>query len=387
MKKLPPPEVAPRSPRPGPQTTVGLSGDSPERTGAVSRNVPLRLELQRLATERPPCVLVLEHQFPWLGRGVHAAVGVAGHTVDRGLQPRGQPLRRPRAARTDVAPSPADPTAPDPPSRPARRGSPSAASAARAPRGWSARSARRRCPPRSRGPPSRQPAPPVAVSGRRDGRGGPPALTGCTGAGGGPAAAAGLARRRASCGGGGWREQRLIPVQHHERQDHRDENSSFHVSATCGERVEAVAAERSALRQAPAPKPRPRTAPWSESPRRVVGARGVNRQSRRRAERRAAYTRERASSARRRGRRDGGLRHGGASRAQVVRLNPRDVCIEHLPPRHDHDVDSLDGLVPSEHLAREPLGAIAVDRRAQLPGRSDAERATPRRRWARRTAS
>lgn len=53
---------------------------------------------------------------------------------------------------------------------------------------------------------------------------------------------------------------------------------------------------------------------------------------------------------------------------QKVRLDSCAVCIEHLPLRHDHDIDSRPDLVASEDFAREPLGAIPHNGGAELLG-------------------
>ena len=70
------------------------------------------------------------------------------------------------------------------------------------------------------------------------------------------------------------------------------------------------------------------------------------------------------------------MRSAGANaleKRQEVRLDPCEVCIEHLPLRHDHDIDSRPDLVAPEDFPREPLGAISYDSRAELLGGCDAK--------------
>jgi len=57
----------------------------------------------------------------------------------------------------------------------------------------------------------------------------------------------------------------------------------------------------------------------------------------------------------------------------VVGFKTSERSIEHFPARHDHDVEALADLVPSEDLAREAFRAIPLDRRSQFPGGGHAE--------------
>ena len=53
----------------------------------------------------------------------------------------------------------------------------------------------------------------------------------------------------------------------------------------------------------------------------------------------------------------------------VIGFKAGEGGIEHFPARHNNDVEAGVHLVAPEHLACEALGAIAVDRRANLPRR------------------
>src|SRR5690606_18729923 len=65
--------------------------------------------------------------------------------------------------------------------------------------------------------------------------------------------------------------------------------------------------------------------------------------------------------------------------AKEVCFNAGERCIEHFPPRHDHDVESCRHLVTPEHFAGAALGAVALNGRPELPCGGHAE---PRRRSA-----
>jgi hypothetical protein len=63
----------------------------------------------------------------------------------------------------------------------------------------------------------------------------------------------------------------------------------------------------------------------------------------------------------------------------VVSFEAGEGSIEHFPARYDDDVEAGGHLMTPENLAGQPLGAVAINRRADLPGRRHAE---PRRRAA-----
>ena len=57
----------------------------------------------------------------------------------------------------------------------------------------------------------------------------------------------------------------------------------------------------------------------------------------------------------------------------VISFEVGEGRIEHFPPRYDDDVDGGSHLVTPEDLAGQSLGAVAINRRADLPRRRHAE--------------
>jgi hypothetical protein len=53
--------------------------------------------------------------------------------------------------------------------------------------------------------------------------------------------------------------------------------------------------------------------------------------------------------------------------AAIVGFKAGERSIEHFPAGHDDNVEPFSDLIAPEHLAREPLEAIANDRAAELP--------------------
>ena len=62
-----------------------------------------------------------------------------------------------------------------------------------------------------------------------------------------------------------------------------------------------------------------------------------------------------------------------AEEIAIVGFKAGEGGIEHFPARHEDDIESRSDLIPPEDLARQSLGAVAIDRRSQLARCRDTE--------------